>query len=135
MRNADNPATKDAIMAMLAGEIIGHLKTIGLKDVDDFCMETKEIFQCSARVIYVDGIHPKKQIVIALHSIGMDFEYGITYKGDAPSGEEKVIKRDKIESMRYNISDGTEPTLTDGSRSTYDAMWKTIKEEIENLRK
>jgi hypothetical protein len=133
MRNADNPATKDAIMALLAGEIIGHLKAIGLKNDTDFTMKTIPKFQCSTRVIYVDGINPEKQVVIALHSIGMDFEYGVSYKGVPPEGENKVVSRDKIESMRYKISAGTEPELTDGSRSQFDQMFETIKSEISKL--
>lgn len=135
IRNTDSPAIKDAIIAQLAGEIIGHLKAIGLKEGNDFIVKTMEQFQCSTRVIYVDGINPIKQVVIALKSIGMDFEYGVSYKGEVPAGKEKVIKRDKIESMRYKISEGTDRELTDGSRAEFNKMWEQIKIEIDNLRK
>lgn len=133
MRNPDKPSTKDAIMAQLSGEIIGHLKSIGLRYDDDFIMKTIQKFECSTRVVYVDGINDEKQVVIALHSIGMDVEYGVSYKNNPPVGYEKVIKRRKIENLRYNISDGTEPELTHGSRNQFDDIWNEIKEAINSL--
>lgn len=134
IRNADDPKIKDAIMAQLAGEVIGHLKSKGLKDGPDFVMKTIPKFQCSTRVIYIDGIHPDKQVVIAFHSIGMNVEYGVSYQGNPPAGEGKVINRRKIESLRYKISSGTEPELTDGSQAKYNELWEEIINEIEGLK-
>ena len=118
-RKPDDPIIKDSVMSRLSGEVIGHLKAKGFVEEQDFGLRQIQKLQCSTKVIYVDGIHPTKQVVIAFHSIGMDIEYGVSYKGDAPAGEEKVIKRRKIESLRYNISSGTDPVLTDGSQEKY----------------
>lgn len=133
IRNGDNPTTKDAVMAELKGEIVGHLRSIGLKDEDEFAVRTKDIFQCSVRVIYIDKVHSTKQVVVVLKSTTMDVEYGLSYKETPPEGQEKVIKRRGLDNMRYKISSGTEPELIDKNRQEFNELFDEIKTEINNL--
>lgn len=130
MRNGDDPKIKDSVMAQLFGEVIGWLKSEGLTDEKEFATQTIPKFDCSTRSIWIDGIHPKNQIVIAFHSIGMDVEYGISVKGTRD-----VLYRKKIENLRYKISSGTQKgALTDGSQKKYDDLILEVKEKFEELK-
>lgn len=134
MREPDNPTIKDAIMAELHGEVKGYLKAQGYKEEKDFATGKKEIFQCSKRIFWVDRIHPEKQVVIVHDSLNMAVEYGLSYRNDPPKGEQKVIKRKKIEGLRCNISDGTKQCLTGGSQKGYNEFLEEVKKEIESLK-
>lgn len=121
MRHPDLPHCKEAVMCALFGETVGWLKAQGLTPGQEFDTADKPILQCSRKVIWIDGVTPKKQIVWSFNSIRMEVEFGVCDKTTEPR---TVTYREKIENLRYKISQGTEIALTDGARQRFDAMFQ-----------
>lgn len=129
IKNADHPEYKEKIMSQLFGEIIGFLKAQGLTPDKEYATQVSEFFQCSKKVVWIDELHPEKQLVIWFDSLHMLAELGVVVKKT-----KEVLHRHKIENLRYQISTGTDIVLTEGSQFKYDALFTDFKTQFESLK-
>ena len=103
MRNPDLPKYKEQICSQLFGQFIGYADSKGLTKGKEYETAIKPIADCSRKVLWIDELHPKKNIVVSINSVDVTVEYGIAAKEEGQPN--KTIHRMKIENMRYNISE------------------------------
>jgi hypothetical protein len=129
IRHGDYPEYKEQVMSQLFGEFIGFIKAKGLTQDLEFATQIQEIFQCSRKVLWIDRLSQKLQIVVDMNSIHMTCEFGVAkLKNGKPTGE--VVHRNKIENLRYKISSGTNFELTDGSQERFNAFFEDFKKHF-----
>jgi len=130
IRHADLPRYKEAVMSTLFGECVGWLKAQGLTAGKEFDTANKPILQCSKKVIWIDQLNPVRQIVLWFNSISMEAEFGVADKSTEPK---TVLYRNKLTDLRYNISTGSEPNLTKGSRQRFDEFFADFAAQFKTL--
>lgn len=131
IRHPDLPRWKESIIAELHGKFLGFIDAQGLIKGNEYESKTQEILQCSKRHIWVwdNDSSIDCQIVVCLNSIAFSVELGIYNKK-----EKKVIHRNKLENLRYKISNGTKPELTEGSQEKFDVLFNEFKDWFNKLK-
>lgn len=129
IRNGDHPEYKEKIISQLFGEFIGFVKAQGLTSDKEFATQISEFFQCSKKVMWIDELNPKLQLVVYLNSLEMFAELGLSNKTT-----KEVLYRNKIEGLRYNISEGSLLALTDGSQQNFNEFFEDFKVNFKKLK-
>lgn len=125
IRHPDLPRFKEHFMSQINGKIIGFLESQGLQRGKEYETKTQELLSCSKSIIWIwdNDKNRKHQLVIVINSIDMSVDYGVAFKP-----KNLTIYRKSLKDLRYNISSGSDMSLTEGSK----IKWKEFFEGIQS---
>lgn len=128
-RDSDLPLHKETISSEMFGRFVAIADMAGLTKGVEYETAVKPMLQCSTKILWLDRVNDKLQITVAIKSLDMSVEYGMVDKTT-----KAVIHREKLEGLRYKISNDTNIELTDGSRERFDELLTSFKGWFEKLK-
>lgn len=129
-RISDDPRVKESIIAQMYGEFLGFLKEKGLEDGKEFKGTIQECFSCSKRYIHIWDMDETRdfQLVVYLCSTQFSLQFGICNKKT-----KEVTYRNKLENLRYKISNATEFELIDSHQDKFKLFFEDFKIKFNEL--
>ena len=126
-RNADDPQTKESIIAGLYGEFLGYIKSKGLTDGKEFKGTVQPCFSCSKRYIHIWDMDDKidNQIVVYLCSTSMKIQFGIGNKKT-----KETTYKNTLENLRYKISNASDFELIDSHQEKFKEFFEDFKSKF-----
>ena len=126
-RSGDDPRFKEPVIAELYGKFIGYIEEKGLTSGKEFKGTTQDCFSCSKRYIHIWDNDDSKdcQIVVFLCSTQFRIEFGVYNKKT-----KEVTYRNKLDNLRYKISDGEQVELIDSHQEKFNEYFKDFKNKF-----
>lgn len=129
-RKLDDPVLKERLMSQYFGEILGFLIEQGFKKGNEYDSDTIEFFETSKKVIWIDEMDADTQINVVLDSLGLDFDFAVINKKS-----KEIVYRNRLENLRYRISDGEPLALIENHEENQKAWWSDFKSKFFEVRK
>ena len=129
-RNGDDPRFKEPLIAELYGKFIGYIEEKGLVKGKEFEGTVQDCFSCSKRYIHIWDQDESKdyQIVVYLCSTQFRIEFGICKKKT-----KEVTYRNKLDNLRYKISNGEQAELIDSHQDKFNKYFEDFKTKFDAL--
>lgn len=121
----DDPVLKERLMSQYFGEIVGFLKEEGLCKGNEYDTAVEEFFETTRKIIWIDEMDADTQINVLLNSLGLDFDFAVINKKS-----KEIVYRNRLENLRYRISDGEPLALIENHEEDQKAWWSDFKSKF-----
>lgn len=128
MRQLDLPKHKETVSSEIFGTFIGIVNSFGFEKEKDYATIVKPVLDCSNKVLFLDEINNDYQLNVVVKSFDMSVEVAYFNKET-----KEVLFREKLNGLRYNLSDNTSLELTSGSQNKFNVFLDGFNFWLEKL--